>query len=166
VIAPEELVGEWTIERSLTDLRTSMHGRFTGTLLVSADGAGCGWHESGTLLWGDYTGTAERHLLMRRLDGAWWMCFADGRPFHPWQVGVEVVHPCRADVYRGRIEPRGADEFEITWDVSGPDKRQLIVSRMRRQAWPADSPADSPAASTAAATTSTPSTWAARANAR
>jgi hypothetical protein len=132
VIGPDQLVGEWTIERDVTDLRAGLVGEFTGTLCVRADGDSYGWHETGTLHWGDYTGAAERHLQLRRIEGDWWMCFADGGPFHPWRVGVEVVHPCAADVYRGRIEPNGDDEFTLTWDVTGPAKRQLIVSRMRR----------------------------------
>ncbi|HEU5007776.1 MAG TPA: DUF6314 family protein [Jatrophihabitantaceae bacterium] len=132
MIGPDELVGEWTIEREVSDLLAGIVGKFAGTLRVSADGAGFPWYESGMLTWGDYTGPAERSLLLRTVDGAWWMCFADGRLFHPWQVGVEVVHPCAADVYRGRIEPNGADEFTITWHVTGPAKRQLIVSRMTR----------------------------------
>jgi hypothetical protein len=156
-MAPRELAGEWTIERELADLRASVQGRYTGTLRVIADRDGYAWHERGTLVWGDYTGVAERHLVLRRPEGAWWMCFADGSPFHPWQVGVELIHPCRADVYRGRIEPCGADEFTITWDVTGPAKRQLIVSRMRRQA---------AAVATSASTTSTPSTRTTRAKAR
>jgi hypothetical protein len=145
VIGPDELVGEWTIDRQVSDLRAGIVGAFTGTLLVTADGDDFRWDESGTLHWSDYSGTAERHLLLRRHDGAWWMCFADGRLFHPWQVGGEVVHPCAADVYRGAIEPTGADEFTIRWDVTGPSKRQLIVSRMTR------------VQSAAASTTSTPS---------
>lgn len=132
MIGPQELVGEWTIDRQVSDLRAGIVGEFTGTLRVSADGEGFRWYESGTLTWVDYTGPAERSLLLRRHDGSWWMCFADGRLFHPWQVGGEVVHPCAADLYRGWIEPNGPDEFTLTWDVTGPHKRQLIVSRMAR----------------------------------
>ena len=154
MLAPDQLVGEWTIEREVSDLRAGVTGKYAGILRVSADDAGYRWDESGTLHWGDYTGAAERHLLLRRHEGDWWMCFADGRLFHPWQVGGEVVHPCVADVYRGRIEPGGSDEFMLTWDVTGPHKRQLIVSRMRRVQAPA------------ASATSTPSMPTSRANAR
>jgi hypothetical protein len=154
VIGPDELVGGWTIEREVSDLRVGLAGDFTGTLRVCADGAGFGWHESGTLRWDDYTGAAERHLLLRQREGAWWMCFADGRPFHPWQVGVEVVHPCAADVYRGTIEPSGSDDFTIRWDVTGPAKRQLIVSRMMRvQSAPVASATSTPSMRTSRATT-------------
>lgn len=132
MIAPDELVGEWTIERQVSDLRAELVGRFSGTLRVSADDDGYCWDESGTLYWGGYTGSAERHLLLRRHEGDWWMCFGDGRLFHPWQGGGEVVHPCVADVYRGLIEPTDRNRFTITWDVTGPAKRQLIVSAMTR----------------------------------
>ena len=121
---------------------------------MSADGDGYSWHESGTLSWGDYRGAAERHLLLRWHEADWWMCFADGRLFHPWRVGGEVVHPCAADVYRGLVEAAGRDRFTITWDVTGPAKRQLIVSRMTR------------VQSALASTTNTPSTCTSFANKR
>lgn len=148
-------MGAWTIDRDLVDLRTGLTGHFEGTLAVRADAAGYEWSESGTLSWGEYTGRAERSLLLRVREGEWWVCFTDGRPFHPWRVGGEVVHPCRADVYRGLIERGGADpdRFTITWQVTGSDKRQRIVSRMTRQA------ADRSA-------TSTPSTPTSRTNPR
>lgn len=152
MVGPDELVGEWTIDREVSDLRAGIVGAFTGTLLVTADEAGYRWYESGTLHWGDYTGPAERALLLRRHEGSWWMCFADGGLFHPWRVDVEVVHPCAADLYRGRIEPNGPDGFTLTWDVTGPHKRQLIVSRMTRVQ-----------SAAAASTTSTPSMPASRA---
>jgi hypothetical protein len=127
------LSGEWSIDRDVADLRSGQTGRFTGTLCVAADGAGYAWREQGELTWGEYTGNAGRLLRLSRHDGEWWMCFADGRLFHPWRPG-EVVHPCAADVYRGTIafEGAGPDRFEISWDVTGPAKRQRIVSRMSR----------------------------------
>jgi hypothetical protein len=60
------------------------------------------------------------------------MTFADGSPFHPWVVNEPVVHPCAADTYRGEVTVVGPDELLITWDVTGPTKNQLIVSRLRR----------------------------------
>ncbi len=73
------------------------------------------------------------------MDGRWWMTFADGRPFHPWVLGEQVIHPCAEDTYRGLIERPGADELIITWQVDGPAKDHLIVSRLRRQPQPTTS---------------------------
>jgi len=129
---PALVSGEWSIDRDLADLRTGRTGRFTGTLHVTASDAGYSWREQGELTWGEYTGTAGRVLRLTRHDGEWWMCFADGRLFHPWRPGGEVVHPCVADVYRGTIVLQNPDRFEVTWDVTGPAKRQRIVSRMSR----------------------------------
>jgi hypothetical protein len=131
---PALVSGEWSIDRDLADLRAGRTGRFVGTLHVDADGAGYSWREQGELTWGEYTGTAGRLLRLARHEGQWWMCFADGGLFHPWRPGAEVVHPCAADLYRGTVAIEGPDpaRFEITWDVTGPAKRQRIVSRMRR----------------------------------
>jgi hypothetical protein len=129
---PAELVGVWEIERDVADLRGGGEGTFTGTLTVAPDGAGFSWVEDGTLRWGDYTGPAGRTLRFAPRDGAWWLCFADGRPFHPWTFDAELVHPCAADVYRGRIT-RHERDLLIDWDVTGPAKRQRIRSRLRRR---------------------------------
>lgn len=129
---PALLRGQWCIDRDVTDLRTGQRGRFAGTLSVAVDGTGYSWREQGELTWGEYTGTAGRLLRLARRDGEWWMCFADGRLFHPWRPGGELVHPCAADVYRGALVFENPDRFEITWDVTGPAKRQRIVSRMSR----------------------------------
>ena len=76
----------------------------------------------------------ERHLRLEQRAGDWWVCFADGRPFHPWRSG-EFVHPCADDLYRGRLslDPAEPDLFELVWEVTGPAKRQRLVSRLRRQ---------------------------------
>ncbi len=152
---PADFAGEWSIERELADLRDGASGRFRGTLTVTPGEGGYRWCERGTLVWGAHRGPAERHLLLRRREGEWWMCFADGRPFHPWRAGGELVHPCAADTYRGVLgfDPGEPDRFELTWEITGPAKRARIVSRMRRQ-------------SAAAPTTMTPSTCTSRANRR
>lgn len=75
---------------------------------------------------------ATRSLWLCQLDALWWMTFDNGRPFHPWLIGAQVVHPCADDTYRGWIEARNPAELTITWDVDGPTKNQLIVSRLTR----------------------------------
>jgi hypothetical protein len=126
------LVGSWTIERTLLDRSSNQQGSFTGTLEVSPDAWGYRWHEGGTLVWDGRGLTAHRSLALRRLDGRWWMTFADGRPFHPWTIGTRVVHPCAADTYAGRIDRPSESQLRITWDVTGPTKNQLITSWFER----------------------------------
>lgn len=160
---PAAFAGRWQLARELSDLRAARSGHFTGRLLVAREDAGYTWDESGTLVWGAHTGPAGRRLQLRLREDAWWMCFADGRPFHPWQVGPELVHPCGADTYRGVIsqDPGRPDRFEMVWDVTGPGKQQRIVSRLTRIAVPGPGDQARPAS-----TTSTPSTRASRANTR
>jgi uncharacterized protein DUF6314 len=72
----------------------------------------------------------RRELLIRRLDGSWWMTFADGRAFHPWRPGQVVTHRCAEDTYRGLVDLRG-DRMRTLWDVIGPAKEQRLVTRLR-----------------------------------
>ena len=65
-------------------------------------------------------------------DGSGWLvCFDDGRPFHRWQPGAPITHPCRADVYRGVVSADPA-ELRVLWDVSGPGKDVRLFTRCRR----------------------------------
>jgi hypothetical protein len=135
----DQLVGSWRIERELTDRASGLSGTFTGTLTVAPDAAGLAWREAGTLHWQGRDRPAYRELALRQRprqdgepDGPWWFTFADGRPFHQWVIGEAVTHPCAADTYVGLIEQLGPAELTITWDVTGPTKNQLIVSRLRR----------------------------------
>jgi hypothetical protein len=101
-------------------------------LTITPRADGLRWHETGTLSWDGRDLQAERTLAVRRVDGRWWVTFADGRPFHRWTIDEPLTHPCAADTYRGLIEAAGPSELAITWDVTGPTKDQLIVSRLTR----------------------------------
>jgi hypothetical protein len=136
-VQPHNLVGTWSIERDLYDQTADVRGSFSGRLVVAVGGSGFDWHESGSLIWGGRELPVFRDLGIRLLDGEWWMTFADGRPFHPWRVDTSVEHPCAEDMYRGLISvTAGTAErptgLSIRWDVTGPQKDQLIVSRLNR----------------------------------
>jgi hypothetical protein len=107
-------------------------------LTVEPDELGLRWRETGTLTWDGRQLAAERTLAVRPVDGRWWLTFADGGLFHPWVIGEPLIHPCAADTYRGLIECRGPSSLRITWDVTGPSKDQLIVSRLVRDEVPFD----------------------------
>jgi hypothetical protein len=132
---PLALCGTWALSRRLQDGQPAQFGRAHGTLTITADADGATWHEDGHLAFGGHRGPFQRTLRFRRLGHGWWLTFADGRPFHAWRPGAVVVHPCRADVYRGlfRADP-DETRLRVLWDVSGPGKCQRLFSRFRRVA--------------------------------
>jgi hypothetical protein len=132
-IDPAALVGQWALQRRVSDRRSRRHGRVEGLLSVAPDGDGFAWIERGTLRWDGAAMAVTRTLGVHRLDGTWWMTFADGRPFHPWGPGRAVVHPCAADTYIGvvDVDPTGG-VLRVWWRVTGPAKDQRIFSRGRR----------------------------------
>ncbi len=129
---PSDLAGEWAVVREVLDRRTGQRGSFRGRLTVTPDGPGWAWHEAGEFTWGGQARPAGRALSVRPRPDGWWLTFADGRPFHPLRADEPLVHPCGDDVYEGRFSDVGADQLTITWDVRGPAKDQLIVSRLTR----------------------------------
>jgi hypothetical protein len=59
--------------------------------------------------------------------------FEDGRRFHPWRPGEQVVHPCAADLYDGWVVlDRGGARLRTLWDVHGPTKHQRLITRFTR----------------------------------
>ncbi len=117
----------------MLDRLLGLSGSFTGIAVIEPDADGYAWRETGTVAWDGHAVPAFRNLALRRPVDQWWMTFADGRPFHPWQLDEPVFHPCVADVYRGVIARPSDDELLITWLVSGPSKDQLIKSVLHRQ---------------------------------
>ncbi len=133
-----ELVGEWRFDRRLLDRAAGLAGCAHGTLTIAAGGEGrpgdgaLRWDEAGQMTWAGRTFPVTRSLRAAIRDGEWWLDFDHGRPFHPWRPGEWVTHPCAEDTYRGLAEPRGDGRWRITWDVTGPTKDQLLLTRLRR----------------------------------
>lgn len=137
-VLPTDLLGDWLLARRIVDRATSggapRFGRVTGTLTLTAAGAGeVEWHERGSLSWGGRDLPVFRTLRVVRRAGGWMVCFEDGREFHPWQPGATVVHPCRADTYRGLVDV-AADRsvLRVLWDVTGPTKDTRLFTRCTR----------------------------------
>ena len=127
VVTQEELVGEWLLRRRVVDRRTSQYGRVDGTLTISPYDDGLAWRESGVLTIGGRSHDVARTSLLA--DG--WVCFEDGRPFHPWRPGEWVDHLCGPDTYRGLVDVEPA-RIRTLWDVSGPAKDQRLITRLTR----------------------------------
>jgi hypothetical protein len=132
-VDPRELVGRWGLRRRIVDRRVGVFGAVAGELVLSPDGDGVRWDETGTLRWDGASYAVTRTYLLRPVGSGWEMRFADGRPFHPWRPGETVTHPCRADVYTGVVDV-GPTRIRTVWDVTGPAKDQRLVTRCYRSA--------------------------------
>ncbi|MFG2287275.1 DUF6314 family protein [Streptomyces sp. NPDC048595] len=137
------LAGRWRVERTVQDLRAGVEGAFRGTAEFRPAGAGeptAGEEllhvEEGRLIWDGTEYPASRTLRLRpRSDGTAEIRFADGRPFHDLDLRGgrwTAVHPCSADRYAGTFTTVAADEWLLSWRVTGPAKDQLLRSVYRR----------------------------------
>ena len=127
--AAEALVGTWALTRSVRDGDRS--GTVAGAMVISPAPQGLRWREQGTLTMGALVVPVTRTSYLTEIAGEPWMTFEDGRPFHPWRPGEQVVHPCGEDVYVGRVAVAD-DEIATVWRVTGPGKDQLLTTRLRR----------------------------------
>jgi hypothetical protein len=143
-LTPPDLVGEWTFERLVDDHRADQRIAVEGTAVFTRrDDATIDWHEHGTmhLPAGDVPVTTLR-VLVRDDDATWTVDFADGRGFHGWSVGSELLHDCAPDLYRGRLDagPRSDDAsgrdpapfaWTMCWAATGPAKDYVIETTYR-----------------------------------
>jgi hypothetical protein len=138
VTAPTDLLGTWILTRRIVDRRTASgrpaFGRVTGTLTLAASSDGeVAWCERGTLSWAGQQLPVFRNLRIVHGGAGWTVCFEDGHEFHPWQPGAPLVHPCRADTYRGVVDVDGSRRLlRVLWDVTGPSKDARLFTRCVR----------------------------------
>ncbi|MCW2841019.1 MAG: hypothetical protein JWR55_2502 [Aeromicrobium sp.] len=134
-LEPTGLLGTWSMDRTIDDRLGTEISSVDGTSeLVLEDDGRVRWSERGTLHRGDLDIPVSRVLFVEHRAGGWWVTFDDGRDFHPWAPGDEVVHPCAADTYVGRIEAKDADRWTVRWDVMGPAKDYTMTTTLTRHA--------------------------------
>ncbi len=132
---PPDLLGVWRLERRVEDHLAGGDVDVVGTTVLELVEDRVRWHERGLLRRADGTGSpseVHRTLYAVPRDGAWWVDFDDGRPFHPWSPGVEVEHPCGRDLYRGLVEVDAPDRWRVTWHCTGPAKDYTMRSHLTR----------------------------------
>ena len=137
--APPLQPGRWRVERDLLDRRDGTRGTFSGVVLfIPTDDGGLALREEGTMRWPAFTGPATREYVLKpapRPD-ALDVFFPDGRPFHRMSFTPDAsldTHWCDPDTYRVSYTRQGPDHFSYSWDVTGPRKDLLLVSRLVRE---------------------------------
>lgn len=139
------LSGAWDLTRDIVAEDGARLGTFTGVgVFAPHDGVFAPhgdvlrFHEQGTLRMGDHDGTASRTLFYQpegaRRCTVW---FEDGHYFHDLELDTgawQVRHPCRADLYDGRFEVTGPDQWTQRWRVAGPEKAYTMSTLYTRRA--------------------------------
>lgn len=131
---PTDLLGTWTLARTVEDRLTGVRRAVRGTATLSLEHADrVAWQESGTMTWPGHEVPVARTLYVVRKPAGWVVQFEDGRVFHPWAVGTQVDHPCAPDHYRGLVETDGepVDRWTVVWEARGPEKDYRMVTEHR-----------------------------------
>lgn len=138
-LLPTDLLGDWTLRRTIDDRLARVTGTVTGTTtLTRTTPDEVRWDESGTMHLGDLVTLVSRTLFVRRgPDGRWTVHFADGRVFHPWAWGAPVEHPCAPDHYAG-VLAGDAERWTVRWEARGPAKDHRLDSVLERRSATAD----------------------------
>lgn len=128
---PTDLLGVWELSRVVEDLLSGGRRDVRGTATLELESPDrVRWSEEGTMTWAGRSVPVSRRLSVDRLDAGWFVHFEDGRPFHPWSVGVRVEHPCSPDHYRGLIETEGDPvvRWTVEWRAAGPEKDYVMTT--------------------------------------
>ncbi|WP_344680364.1 DUF6314 family protein [Saccharopolyspora taberi] len=129
------LAGRWRLEREIVDAAGAPVGSFSGVGVFSPCEGGLEYREDGVLELGSHRGPAFRCLRYLVSGACAQVWFSDGSWFHDLDLRSgrwRVVHPCRADEYRGEFVVLDADRWRQEWRVSGPVKDYAMVTVLRR----------------------------------
>ena len=129
-----DFLGRWEITRTITPA-DGPPASFTGHGTWRAEAAGAIYTETGVLqLHGAAPMTAERKYLW---DDDLSVRFEDGRPFHTVPAdGGQATHFCDPDTYHVTYDFSDWPAFTVRYDVTGPRKDYVMISRYQRAAAP------------------------------
>jgi len=128
--------GSWALSRRIIDRRAGIVGRLSGHAQFKPDETGLGYDESGVVSYGNHEGLAHQsyHWDIHE-NGLAEVRFKDGRLFHQLDLttGAAIVdHPCAADQYRGEFRVATQNRWVTLWQITGPRKDLILISRFRR----------------------------------
>ncbi len=137
------LLGEWRVQRAVTDHRQALTGVFSGTVTVAPiepaapdDLHIAEYREVGRLRMGAYGGAAHRRLRYSRQDnGVVVMTFDDGRTFARCDLRTgrcDATHLCGNDRYGITWRVRTSQVVTEEWRVRGPEKDYVASTVLRR----------------------------------
>jgi hypothetical protein len=129
---PTALLGTWSLTRVIEDHVLDEVSDLDGSLELTLLGPDLvQWEEQAT--WHRPTGdvAVRRRLRLESTDYAWWVRFEDGRDFHPWQPGQQVVHDCAPDTYRGTVTGT-TQAWTVVWEATGPRKDYRMTTTLTR----------------------------------
>lgn len=140
MLRPIDLLGEWTLHRTVLDRRAGIEGLVTGTTTLARTAPDAvRWDEVGTMAFDGRTVPVSRTLWVRRGadDDGWTVHFSDGRVFHDWVWGSAVSHACAPDDYSG-VLAGDTERWTVRWEAHGPAKDYVLDSTLRRRSLAAD----------------------------
>ncbi len=128
----KDFAGRWRLDRRIRDAQGDREGRFRGDALFRPEGATLFYRERGELTLDGREMAAEQSHVWRQEGNRICVVFADGRPFHTFELGVltpEGRHVCAPDLYRVLYDFGAWPEWRSEWRVSGPRKDYTLTTR-------------------------------------
>ncbi|KAA9009264.1 DUF6314 family protein [Histidinibacterium aquaticum] len=127
----------WSLSRRVEDRRAGALLALEGEALLTRDGEGLRYEESGLWTEGPYTGLkASRVYLWRATGEEIAVFFSDGRPFHDFRPGeagqAQAGHDCAPDRYDVLYRFELPHLWKSVWTVAGPAKDYTATTLYRR----------------------------------
>ena len=136
MLMAKDFLGDWQLDRVITDRLGTMNGTLTGVATLSGTGAHVSYDETGrlTLAAGPVMEATRRYLWAFEAGGVV-VRFTDGADFHafaPDGKAVGTTHLCGEDLYDVTYDFRDWPVWTATWSVKGPRKDYTSVSSYQR----------------------------------
>ena len=130
------LRGNWRVKRQIEDRLAKQDNWFSGEAQFVGTEAALNYKEVGELTVGETRLEAAQsykwHCIQK--DAAT-IYYSDGREFHQIKVEGQTAnaeHLCSEDIYRAAYTFHSNDNWQVTWQVSGPRKDYTSVTTYRR----------------------------------
>ncbi|MGB7317464.1 MAG: DUF6314 family protein [Planktotalea sp.] len=130
--APADFLGRWRIERTIEDSLAGSASRFVGDAVIARGDVDWTYRETGTLTLASAAQLrAERTYYWQPKENGFEVYFADRRFFHSFALddNAEAKHWCDPDQYDVAYDFARWPEWSSTWDVTGPRKRYVMLTR-------------------------------------
>ncbi|WP_342075365.1 DUF6314 family protein [Yoonia sp. SS1-5] len=137
MLKPTDFIGEWSLDRQITDKQAAQAGQMKGRAVFTELAADrLRYDETGTLQMGQGPQmAATRSYIWVFTETGVDMQFADGGPFHsfvPQGYVSGTDHLCGEDTYTVRYDFVHWPRWRAVWVVNGPRKNYTAITEFLR----------------------------------
>ena len=131
-----DIIGDWLISRNIEDKLNQRNFILNGKAIFIKKDSLFYYKETGIIKSDDFESRAHQDYTWIIKQYGWKINFSDGSHFHDLELEntkQEVYHHCGNDIYKGEFTLNLPKEYEVIWNVSGPNKNYISHTSYNRE---------------------------------